>query len=123
MKRSLLLCTIAALSALATPILRAQADAPPVDVSQLLQELKKMRDQNDLGIKTRRADLLRRVEAAAATPSAAVAFWKDGVKNAQFDGVEKEGQKLADWREGEGDALNDKLCAGAVQLHLRWLAL
>lgn len=123
MKRSLLLCTIAALSALATPVLRAQADAPPVDINQLLQELKKMRDQNENAIKLRRNEALQRITSAAASPSSAVQFWKEAVKNAQFDGAEKEGQKLAEWRDGEGDALNDKLCSGAVQLHLRWLAL
>ncbi len=124
MKRSLLLCTIAALSALATPVLHAQVgDAPPVDVSQLLQELKKIREQNDAGVKARKNQALQQIMAAASSPEKAIAFWKEAVKNAQFEGAEKEGQKLADWREGDGEALADKLCMGAVQLHLRWLAI
>lgn len=124
MKRSLLLCTLAAFSAFTVPTLRAQAaDAPPVDVSMLLQELKKIRDQNDIGIRTRRNQALQQIIAAAGSPEKAAAFWKEAVKNAQFEGAEHEGQQVQNWREGEGEALNDKLCQGAVQLHLRWLVL
>jgi hypothetical protein len=124
MKHSLLLCTIAALSALATPSLYAQGgDAPAVDVNQLLQELKKIREQNDAGVKARKNQALQQIMAAASSPERAVAFWKEAVRNAQFEGAEKEGQKLADWRDGDGEALSDKLCMGAVQLHLRWLAI
>jgi hypothetical protein len=122
MKRSLLLSIAVAL--VAPPVLFAQTgDAPAVDVAQLLQALKQIREQNDVGIKNRRMQAYQQVTAAMASPEKAMVFWKEAVKNAQFEGADKEAAQLRDWREGDGEALSDKFCQGAVVLHLRWLAI
>src|SRR5215218_3954476 len=122
MKRSLLLTILAALAAFPTsPSLAQTGDAPPVDAGQLLQKLKELRDVNETGLKNRRTQAYQQVASALASPEKAVAFWKEAVKSAQFEGAEREGAQIRDWREGDGEALNDKLGQNAVVLHLRWL--
>ena len=98
-------------------------DAPPMDPRQLLEALKQLREQNESGIKNRRASAYQQVVSAAGSPERAVAFWKEAVKAVQFEGAAKEGSKIADWRDGDGEALSDRLCANAVRLHLNWLAI
>lgn len=98
-------------------------DAQPMDVKQLIEALKTLREQNEAGIKTRRQQAYSRVMAAAASGAAAVAFWKEAVKEVQFDGVAHQGSKLSEWRDGDGDALSSKECQTAARLHLYWLGL
>jgi hypothetical protein len=121
MKRAFLLS--AAAFWLAGPILAETPDAAPVDVRQLLEVLKQVKDQNEVGLKSRRSNAYQQVAAAAASNERAVAFWKEAVKTVQFEGAKQEGSQIRDWREGDGEALNDRLCANAVRLHLNWLAL
>lgn len=110
--------------AMPQPTAFAQAgDAPPMDTAQLLAALKQLKEINESGIRNRRTQAYQQVAAALSSPEKAVAFWKEAVKSAQFEGAEREGSQIRDWREGDGEALNDKLCQGAVVLHLRWLAL
>jgi hypothetical protein len=124
MKRSLLLTVLAALTAFPVSSSLAQSgDAPPLDAAQLLQKLKELREINDTGIKNRRNSAYQQVASALGSPEKAVAFWKEAVKSAQFEGAEREGAQIRDWREGDGEALNDKFGQNAVYLHLRWLAL
>lgn len=120
MKRSFLLATILALTA---RTFAQVSDAPPMDVNQLLQSLKQLRDQGETSIKNRRNTAYQQVMAAAASPEKAAAFWKEAVKAVQFDGASHEGAQLHDWKEGDGEALNDKLGQEAVRMHLQWLAL
>jgi hypothetical protein len=98
-------------------------DTAPMDTRQLLEALKQLKEQNEAGVKSRRSSAYQQVAAAASSAERAVAFWKDAVKAVQFEGAEKQGSKIQDWREGDGDALNDRHCASAVRLHLNWLAL
>lgn len=121
MKRALVLS--AAAIVLAGPILAQNVDTAPVDTRYLLEALKQLREQNESAIKGRRASAYQQVAGAASSPDRAVAFWKEAVKAVQFEGAEKEGSQIRDWREGDGEALNDRLCANAVRLHLNWLAL
>src|SRR5688572_30238209 len=116
MKRTLVLSA-------ATLILTSSAfsqigDVAPMDARQLLEALKQLREQNEAGIKNRRTNAYQQVVSAAGSPERAVAFWKEAVKAVQFEGAAKEGAKLADWKDGDGEALNDRLCANAVRLHL-----
>lgn len=120
MKRSLLLTIILALAA---PTFAQVGDTPPMDVGQLLQSLKQLREQGETSIKNRRNTAYQQVMAAAASPEKAAAFWKEAVKAVQFDGASHEGAQLHDWKEGDGEALNDKLGQEAVRMHLQWLAL
>jgi hypothetical protein len=121
MKRTILLATAAAM--VAGSIFAQVPDAPPPDLRQLIEALKQLREQNESGTKSRRNSAYQQVAAAASSPERAVAYWKEAVRAVQFEGAEKEGAQLKDWREGDGEALSDRLCAGAVRLHLNWLAI
>ena len=121
MKRVLALSAAALL--LAGPAFAQTGDTAPLDPRLLLEALKGLREQNESAIKSRRVSAYQRVAAAAASPESAVAFWKEAVKAAQFEGAENEGTQIRGWREGEGEALNDRLCANAARLHLNWLAI
>ena len=121
MKRTILLATAALLAA--GPAFAQTQDAQPMDLRQLAEALKQLRELNESGLKNRRNTAYQQVASAASSPERAVAFWKEAVRAVQFEGAEKEGAQLKDWREGDGEALTDRLCAGAVRLHLNWLAL
>lgn len=98
-------------------------DAQPMDVKQLIEALKAIRDQHDAGIKARKQHAYTQVMAAAASGTTAAAFWKQAVKEVQFEGAEHQASKLSDWRDGDGDALSSKECQNAARLHLYWLGL
>ena len=121
MKRPVLLTTAAIL--MAGPAYAQLHDAPPVDLRQILEGLKQLKEQNEAGTKSRLGTAYQQVSGATSSPERAVAFWKEAVRAVQFEGAEKEGAQIKDWREGDGEALNDRLCAGAVRLHLNWLAI
>ena len=98
-------------------------DAPPMDARQLLEALKAIREQNEAGIKSRKQNAYTKVMAAAATGPSAAAFWKEAVKETQFDGADHQSAKLSDWKDGDGEALTSKECQNAAKLHLYWLGL
>lgn len=98
-------------------------DAPPVDIRQLLEALKAIREQHDVTLKTRKQTAYQQVMAAAASGAAAAAFWKQAVKEVQFVGADHQAAKLSDWKDGDGDALNSKEGQNAARLHLYWLGL
>lgn len=114
------LAAIASIPALA---LGQTQDAAPVDLRQMLEALKAIREQNEAGIKTRKQNAYQQVMAAAASGASAAAFWKHAVKNVQFEGAEKQAAKISEWKESDGDALNSKECQNAARLHLYWLGL
>ena len=98
-------------------------DAPPPDLNSLLQELKKIREQQAVQLKQQRQQALQQVTAAAASAERAVALWEDAVRAVQFDGAPKEGAAFKEWKEKEGDGLNSKEGRNAARLFFSWLAL
>jgi hypothetical protein len=104
-------------------LLAQTPDAAPVDTRQVLELLKQLRDQNESGIKSRRSNAYQQIAAAATSPERAVQLWKDAVKAVQFEGAAHEGAQLKDWKESDGEALNDRLCGNAARLHLNWMAI
>ena len=121
--KSVFFLSAAAALALAGPLQAQTPDTAPVDTRYLLEELKKLKETNEAGLKNKRATAYQQVAAAATSTERAVAYWKEAVKAVQFEGAEHENSKIQDWRDGEGEALNDRHCASAVRLHLNWLAL
>ena len=118
----LLLTTAIALTAF--PAFSAELqDAPPVDLGQFLKALHTIKDQQTVQAKAMKQKALQQVQAAAASPAAAVAAWEEAVRLAQFEGAAKEGSQFKDWREKEGDALKEKEAANAAQLHFKWMAI
>ncbi len=110
-------------TALAAAPLHAQQDAPPVDLGQLLQALRGLKEQQLVQAKSAKQKALQQVQAAAASPAAAVAAWEEAVRAVQFDGVPREGSQFKEWRDREGDALKEKEAASAAQLHFKWMAI
>lgn len=108
---------------LAAPPLHAQQDAPPVDVGQLLQALRTLREQQTVQVKTQKQNALQQISAVANSPERAILFWEEAIRTTQFDGMTKEGAQFRAWKEGEGEALKERAVANAVHLHLTWLAL
>ena len=104
-------------------VLAQTQDAPPIDLKQMLEALKAIREQNEAGIKTRKQNAYQQIMAAAASGTTAAAFWKQAVKEAQFEGADRQAAKLSDWKDGDGEALNSKECQNATRLHLYWLGL
>ena len=98
-------------------------DAAPVDIGQLLQALRGIKDQQATQMKATKQKALQNVLAAAASPAAAAASWEEAVRSAQFEGAAREGSQFKEWREREGEALKEKEAANAAQLHFKWMAL
>ena len=115
-----LLATIISIPALS---MGQTQDAPPMDVRQLLEALKAFREQNEAGIKSRKQNAYTKVMAAAASGPTAAAFWKEAVKETQFNGADHQASKISDWKDGDGEALGSKECQTAARLHLYWLGL
>jgi hypothetical protein len=107
----------------AIPDLRAQQDGPAIDVNQMIQALRAIRDQQTAQIKTQKQNALQQINAVANSPERAIQFWEEAIRATQFDGMAKEGAQFRAWKEGEGEALKERLVANAVHLHLTWLAL
>ena len=105
------------------PVLQAQQDAPAVDIGQLLQTLRTLREQQTSQLRTQKQTAIQQLSSVASSPEKAVQLWEDAVRATQFDGMAKEGAQFRAWKEGEGEALKERLVQNAVQLHLRWLIL
>ena len=117
------LVSATALSLAAAPVFAQTSDTAPVDLSSLLQELKKIREQQAVRAKQHRQQAFQQVTAAAASAERAVALWEDAVRAVQFDGAPKEGAAFKEWKEREGDGLNSKEGRNAARLFFSWLAL
>jgi hypothetical protein len=109
---------------LATPgLIYAQQDTPPVDVGQLLQTLRTMRQQQATQIKAQKLTAWQQISAAAGSNERATALWEDAIRATQMEGAGKEGTQFKAWRDGEGEAFKEREVQNAVRLHLQWLAL
>ncbi len=118
--RHTLAFVIAAL--LAVPCARAQ-DGQPVDIGQMLQQLRQLREVTATKTKADKQKALQEVSAAAASGESAVIAWEKAVMATQFDGVTKEATAFRAWRDGEGEALKEAEAKNAARLYFQWLAL
>src|SRR5688572_23755165 len=109
---------------LAAPALtRAQQDAPVVDIGQLLQQLRAMREQQATQIKVQKQTAMQQISSVANSPEKAIQLWEEAIRATQFDGMAKEGAQFRAWKDGEGETLKEREVQNAVHLHLTWLAL
>ena len=118
--RRALALIIAAL--LAVPGARAQA-GQSVDIGQMLQQLRQLREQTAIKTKADKQKAIQEVTAAAASGEGAVNAWEKAVMATQFDGVTKEATAFKAWREGEGEALKEAEAKNAARLYFQYLAL
>ncbi len=103
--------------------LRAQQDGPPVDVQQLLQALKGLKEQQVAQAKAIRQKAIQDISGAAASGSVAASAWEEAVRQVQFQGASKEGAQFREWKEREGDALGEKEVQSAARLHFNWMVI
>ena len=118
--RRTLAFVIAAL--LALPCALAQ-DGQPVDIGQMLQQLRQLREVTATKTKADKQKAIQEVAAAAASGESAVIAWEKAVMATQFDGVTKEATAFKAWREGEGEALKEGEARNAARLYFQYLAL
>jgi len=112
-----------AVVATGAPLLAQVQDAPAPDISQILQALRSLKDQQLAQVKSAKEKALKEAQAAAASPGAAATAWEEAVRQVQFEGAPKEGAAFREWKAREGDALSEKEPQNAAQLYFRWLAL
>lgn len=109
-------------AALAVPCARAQ-DGQTVDIAQMLQALRQLREQTTTKAKADKQRAIQEVSAAAASGESAVIAWEKAVMATHFDGVTKEATAFKAWRDGEGEALKEPEAKNAARLYFQWLAL
>ena len=107
---------------LAVPGARAQ-DGQAVNIGEMLQQLRQLREQTALKTKADKQRAIQEVSAAAASGEGAVNAWEKAVMATQFDGVAKEATAFKAWRDGEGEALKEAEGKNAARLYFQWLAL
>ena len=90
---------------LAVPCARAQQDGQTVNIGEMLQQLRQLREQTAIKTKADKQRAILEVSAAAASGESAVSVWEKAVMATQFDGVTKEATAFKAWRDGEGEAL------------------
>jgi hypothetical protein len=123
MRSSRLFLSVLPLLALAGTSFAQTQDASPVDVPNLLRELKAIREKQVTQVKTRRQSALQTVQAAAANGERAAALWQEAIKAIRFDGAPKEGALFGEWKDKEGDGLNSREARNAARLYFTWLSL
>ncbi len=117
---SILVAAVLAVPALAPA---DQQDAPAVDVGQLLQALRMMRQQQATQVKSQKQNAWQQISAAAGSNERATVLWEEAVRAVQMEGAGKENQQFKAWKDGEGEAFKEAAVQNAVRLHLEWLAL
>jgi hypothetical protein len=100
-----------------------QQDAPPVDLKQLLQALKGLREQQISQAKASRQKAIQDVSGPASSGPGAAAAWEEAVRQTQFQGASREGAQFKDWKEKEGDAFGEKEVQSAARLYFNWMQL
>lgn len=115
------LCVVTALS-FGSPAW-AQQDGPPVDLKQLREVLKLIKDKRATDEKLTQTRVLQDFRAAASNNSAAIAFYAQAIQATQFDGKVHEQTAFQDWKRDEGEKLKSDAMQNAVRLHLSYLLL
>jgi hypothetical protein len=120
-KKSLLV--IAAASLFGAGELLAQRDAPPVDLTQLAETLRKLKEQQAQQRRVQQQKVLGQIQEAASNGAAAAAAWEDAVRLVQFEGASREGAQFRAWKDGEGSTLDHKEVQNAARLYFVWLRI
>ncbi len=107
---------------LAVPFAQAQ-DGQSVDIAQMIQALRQLREQTATKTKADKARAIQEVNSAAASGESAVNAWEKAVMATQFDGVAKEATAFKAWRDTEGEVLKEAEAKNAARLYFQWLSL
>jgi hypothetical protein len=114
-------CALCLIGALVAP--SWAQDAPPVDIHQVRELLKQIKDRRATDEKIAQIKLLQDFRGAAANNSAAISFYTQAVQATQFDGKAHEQTAFQDWKRSEGEKLKSEEAQSAVRIHLNYLFL
>lgn len=98
-------------------------DAPPANVSAILQDLDKIEQTQKQIVLSARQTATAQIRAAANSPTAADALYQQAVEAMQFDGIRNKGSNFADWKSSKAPLLRSKEMQAILNFHLRYLAL
>lgn len=98
-------------------------DAPPVDLRQLLQELKQIEAKSSASSKGRQQKVLSDLSAAAASGSRATDFYEQAIRATRFAGQAQQQTQFQEWKKKEAEKLRSHDMQTAVQLHLQYLVI
>lgn len=99
------------------------ADAPPVNVGELLAALKQMRETQATQVKAAKQSAVQQVAGLASSGERAAAVWEDAVFATQFNGQAREGTAFREWKDKEGSGLSSKEAQNAARLFFQWMHL
>ena len=109
-------------AAIAAPCARTQ-DGQPMDIAQMLQQLRQLREQTATKTKADKQKAIQQVTAIAASGESAVVAWENAEMATHFDGVSREASAFKTWRDTEGATLKEGAARNAARLYFEWLAL
>ena len=118
-----LVATAAAALVTATFASAQTADAPPVNVGELLSALKQMRETQAAQVKASKQTAIQQVAQYASSGERAAALWEDAVFATQFNGQAREGTAFREWKDREGSGLKSKEAQNAARLFMQWMHL
>jgi hypothetical protein len=98
-------------------------DGATVDTTQMLQQLKQLREQAATKTKADKQRTIQEISAAAASADGAYNAWEKAIMATKFDGLTKEATQFKNWRETEGEAYKEPEVKNAMRLYFQWLNL
>jgi hypothetical protein len=98
-------------------------DAPPVNPSALLKELREIKTRQEGMAKTQRAQLIQKINAASSSPAAAMDLYLQAMRDTKFEGQNNESVQFLGWKKKQADNLKSKGFREALRLHLSYLSL
>ncbi len=111
-------------SALLFPVvLRAQQDAPAVNVDAILRELDAMEQQQKQALRTAQLSALASLRAASQSGQASASLYMDAVEAVEYAGSFNKGASFSEWKSSNGDLFRSRDFQTIVQLHLKYLVL
>ena len=118
-----LLATVSAAFLTATLASAQTADAPPVNIGELLSALKQMRETQAAQLKAAKQTAIQQIAQLASGGERAAAVWEDAVFATQFNGQAREGAAFRDWKDKDGGGLAGKEAQNAARLFFQWMHL
>ncbi len=96
---------------------------PSPDNAKLLEQLKSLEDTVTKARTGNNVSALSAIIEAAGADNKAVAFWLDSVREVEYRDRDRKESEFRAWRDGPGRRYSEPGAAGAIRLHLRYLAL
>jgi len=107
----------------ALPPLAFAQDTAPIDIKELLNVLKQIKEKRSESEKTTQSKFTQDIRAASASNATAIAFYEQAIIATQFAGKVDDKSAYHDWKKAEADKLKSDAMQNAVRLHINYLLL